>query len=59
LTKCPVCGDKNLEVVFHDFNRCNKIECTGTCVKCVKYSLILLTVIGVLFWVVLCGGKLK
>lgn len=39
---CPICGDSNFKTLFHDQNRRDNINCSGTYVQCQKCSVIYL-----------------
>lgn len=42
ITSCPICGDERYKVLFHDRNRRDNIDCSGTYVQCGGCSLVYL-----------------
>ena len=39
---CPICGNAEYKILFHDHNRRDNIDCSGTYVQCKECSLVYL-----------------
>ncbi|MCD6228358.1 MAG: class I SAM-dependent methyltransferase [Candidatus Omnitrophica bacterium] len=42
LVSCPICGSSDYRILFHDYNRRDNINCSGTYVRCEECSLVYL-----------------